>query len=331
MGSLLTTEQVCAPERLAFWIDAICDTYVMLECDPLDDRQAFNGSIQHHQLSSLELSRVNASAQRVRHTKRQIAKATEDYFLVSIQTQGRGVVRQDGRDAVLAPGDFALYDSTRPYELYFEQQFEQVVLMLPGSALRSQLSGTDRMTATTVCGQRGAGHLMISMIETLQREVANFEPASAAAVAESVVSILVAGLRTLPVLSSPDASELMLLHREQIKAFVRAHLRDPSLSIALIAHSLRLSVSTVHRAFTGQPMSLSQWLWGLRLDAIKSELVDIVNQHRSASDIVFSWGFNDAAHFSRAFKERFELSPRAFRQRSRDLMDSALPTLNSQV
>ena len=36
--------------------------------------------------------------------------------------------------------------------------------------------------------------------------------------------------------------------------------------------------------------------------------------HRSVSDIAFSWGFNDAAHFSRAFKERFRVTPKEFRQ-----------------
>ena len=30
--------------------------------------------------------------------------------------------------------------------------------------------------------------------------------------------------------------------------------------------------------------------------------------------IAFGWGFNDAAHFSRAFRERFRRSPREWRQ-----------------
>ena len=34
------------------------------------------------------------------------------------------------------------------------------------------------------------------------------------------------------------------------------------------------------------------------------------------SDIAFSWGFNDAAHFSRSFKEQYGMSPREFRQQA---------------
>ena len=93
---------------------------------------------------------------------------------------------QDGRSARLARGDFALYDSTRPYELRCEGPFQQYVLMLPGPTLRTGLRDTRGLTASTVSGQRGAGHLMISMIETLALDIDTLAPESAAAVADSV-------------------------------------------------------------------------------------------------------------------------------------------------
>lgn len=34
----------------------------------------------------------------------------------------------------------------------------------------------------------------------------------------------------------------------------------------------------------------------------------------SISEICFRWGFNGSAHFSRAFREQYGLSPREFRQ-----------------
>ena len=48
------------------------------------------------------------------------------------------MVSQDGRDALLGPGDFALYDSTRPYQLQFDDDFQQFVLKLPGPTLRTR-------------------------------------------------------------------------------------------------------------------------------------------------------------------------------------------------
>ena len=68
--------------------------------------------------------------------------------------------------------------------------------------------------------------------------------------------------------------------------------------------ALRLSPSNVHRAFAGEPLSLSGWIWAQRLDGARRDLCDPVLLRRSISEIAFDWGYNDAAHFSRAFRAR---------------------------
>lgn len=315
---LLSTAGLPEAERTAYWVDAVCDAYVQLECEPLAGRGRIDGEIRLERLSTLQLSRVTASAQQVRRTPRQIARASEDFFLVSIQSRGEGEVHQDGRCARLTPGDFALYDSTRPYELRFGADFQQIVLMLPGPALRAELRGTEALTAQAVSGRRGAGHLMIEMIRTLAQDIATLEPASAAAVAHSVTQILVAGLRTLPAAQPAPVSSLTALHRAQIKAHVQQHLADPALDVARIAAALRLSPSTVHRVFAGEPCSVSEWIWGQRLERLARDLADPALRRRSVSALAFALGFNDAAHVSRAFKARFGCSPREYRARHGD-------------
>ncbi|MEO7007556.1 MAG: AraC family ligand binding domain-containing protein, partial [Caldimonas sp.] len=214
MTQVLSTDSVARRDRPAYWIDAICDAYVQLECETLADGGGIDGEIRVDTLATLELSRVTATAQHVRRTAAKIARSTEDYFLVSIQTVGHGMVLQDGRSAALMPGDFALYDSTRPYDLVFEGDFQQYVLMLPGAMLRSELRDTHRLTGQRVAGTRGAGHLMISMIRTLAQDIGTLEPESAAAVAASVTNILIAGLRALPGGQSAPLSHRAAFHLE---------------------------------------------------------------------------------------------------------------------
>lgn len=313
MSQLLSTAAVEPSRQLAYWTEMVCDTYVQLDCDAAADAHTIEGEIAVDQLATLQLSRVTATAQHVRRTPARIARTSEDYFLVSIQARGTGAVVQDGRHAKLAPGDFALYDSTRPYELLFDGPFQQYVLKLPGPTLRTALRDTHRLTATSVCGARGAGHLMIGMIRTLAADIETLAPESAVAVADSVTQILIAGLSALPAAQQPALSNLIALHREQIKACVRARLREPGLSVASIAAQLRLASSTLHRAWAGEPCSLADWVWAQRLDAARRDLCDPALATRNVSEIAFSWGFNDAAHFSRAFRARFGCSPRALR------------------
>jgi hypothetical protein len=58
------------------------------------------------------------------------------------------MVVQDGREVRLGPGDFACYDSTRPYTLSFGDAFEQLVLHMPRALL------LDRLATGTVPGRR---------------------------------------------------------------------------------------------------------------------------------------------------------------------------------
>jgi AraC-like DNA-binding protein len=308
-----TTDAVEPSQRLAFWTDMVCDTYVQLDCDAAAGHSSIEGAIQAAALATLQLSQVTSTPQVVRRTPAKIARASEDYFLVSIQTQGEGTILQDGRAARLAPGDFVLYDSTRPYELRFEVPFQQYVLRLPGPSLRTQLRDTHALTASTVCGQRGAGHLMIGMIQTLAADITTLAPASAHAVAESVTQILIAGLSALPAAGQQPVTQLAAYHREQVKACVRARLRDPALTVASVAAQLRLSPSTLHRAWAGEACSIAEWIWSQRLDAARRDLCDPNLAARGVSEIAFSWGFNDAAHFSRAFRARFACSARELR------------------
>ena len=315
MPHLLSTTDVAPRQRLAYWSDMVCDTYVQLDCEAPAGASTIEGSIASAELAALSLSQVTATAQLVHRTPARIARANEDFFLVSIQTDGRGRVVQDGREAVLAPGDFALYDSTRPYTLAFDGDFQQYVLMLPGRLLRTALPGTERLTATAVSGQRGAGHLMINMIRTLAADIDTLAPESAVAVADSVTQILIAGLSALPAAKRVPLSQLRAYHLERIKACVRARLRDPALTVGSVAAELKMSPSTLHRAWGSEACSLADWIWAQRLDAAHRELCDPGLAGRGVSEIAFAWGFSDAAHFSRAFRARFGRSPREVRPR----------------
>ena len=311
MARVLSTAQVDARDRLAYWTDAVCDAYVQLDCSVPSD-EAVSGEIRINTLATLELSKVTATAQRVRRTPSLIARAAEDYFLVSIQIAGVGVVRQDGREAVLAPGDFALYDSTRPYELDFAADFQQYVLMLPRPTLHAAPRRTETLTARPVRGSRGAGHLTIQMIRTLGETLDELEPASAAAVAQSVEHIVMAGLSTLDA-AAPAPEPEQAARREQVKACARARLHDPGLTVATLAAALHTSVSTLHRAFADEPYTISEWIWAQRLDGVRADLCNPALRARTLTELAFSWGFVDASHFSRAFKARFGCSPRELR------------------
>src|ERR1700752_4380233 len=100
MSQVLTTDSVAPDQRLAYWVDLICQTYVQLGCEAVRDGP-FDGSIRTDHLPGLDLSVVNSGPQRVLRTPLEIARSTDDYFIVSIQTRGRALISQDGRTAAM--------------------------------------------------------------------------------------------------------------------------------------------------------------------------------------------------------------------------------------
>ena len=310
----LSTRGVPAVDRFSYWVDMICVMYARLECERPADGEIF-GEITFSQLGPIDFTHLRSNVHHVRRTNSLIRLDGEDRYLVQIQRGGRSVVRQDGREAVLVPGDFVIYDTTRPYELHFEDQYHDlVVVRLPHTALASHVAGLEELTATTVPGTCAAGNLLLSMIDTLQRDIDRLHPSSAMGVAEGITGIVAAGLRSLPGANTRRSSTLSAYHVARVKAYVMEQLRDPSLSIATIATAMRLSPDYLSRLFRSEPVPLSRMIWHQRLEACRRELSDPRQARRGVSDVAFSWGFNDAAHFSRKFKEQYGTTPREWRQ-----------------
>jgi AraC family transcriptional regulator, positive regulator of tynA and feaB len=101
----------------------------------------------------------------------------------------------------------------------------------------------------------------------------------------------------------------------QILQYIETHLTDTTLTPAEIAGALGVSVRHVHRLFSRQGSTVADWIRAQRLRHCRKDLADPYLHRKSITEIAFFWGFNDSAHFSRAFKQEFGTCPRTFRSR----------------
>ncbi len=74
------------------------------------------GSIRGHWVGRLMVTDVQSTERDIRRTPRLISKADNAYFQVAVVASGVDRVSQDGRPAVLHPGDPVLYETTRPFQ-----------------------------------------------------------------------------------------------------------------------------------------------------------------------------------------------------------------------
>ncbi len=163
MKTVLTTTDINERKRAQFWQDAVCDTFVELDCQMRADRPFF-GELSTTQCDGLHFSNVRSETQIVRRTRTRIRRAREEVMLISLQVSGDGVITQDGREAHLRPGDFACYDSTRPYTLQFNAAFEQLVLHMPREAMVRRIGRTEAWTARRVEAASPVGSLVLPFV-----------------------------------------------------------------------------------------------------------------------------------------------------------------------
>lgn len=311
MAELLTTEQMGLRDRLPFWRDMVCDTFVELECEPAVDGP-FSGSITNASVGDIQFSDVSSLAQRVRRTRSKIASSDLDYFLLSVQTKGRGLLKQDGRSALLNPGDFALYDTTRPYDLHFDDDFSQLVLRLPRSIVNGRLAEAEQLTALRVMGDRGAGMLASMFLRQLHAQIGDIDELSVARLHASAVDLLATALAE-QLGAHAQVSEGQILLRRRVAAFIDVNLGNPNLNCEFIATQHNISERYLRKLFESSQMSVSEWIWSRRLDQAHRDLADPLHDHLSITAIGYDSGFKDSAHFSRAFRSKFGVSPSAFR------------------
>lgn len=312
LGELHSTKDVSKRQRFSYWQDLICDILVNLDCSapqPAD----FTGSIYNQYFANLQISTMVSDQMSLFRSPQRIARAREDYFLVAIEGRSRSFGAQDGREALLDKSDFALFDSTRPYDVGFKPGFQHFVIKIPRKALLNRVGPVHNLTGMRIRGDRGAGRLASQFFRTLQEELNHLDEATATRLGETGLDLLAAALADMSAEARLDGKATRAAWVARIKSFINSHLGDPTLSPAMIAAALGVSTRYLSMLFADEEMSIERFIWDRRLKKCLAALGDPAQKGCTISAIAFGWGFSDMSHFSRSFRERFGLSPREYR------------------
>jgi AraC-like DNA-binding protein len=314
MGALLSTTGLPERQRFAFWQDAVCDTFVELDCERLSDR-AFSGEIARVEAGSAGFSVVRSQEHRVVRTPARIRRAREEAVLVSLQLSGSAAIVQDGREARLAPGDFALYDSTRPYSLSLLGDFEMLVLQVERQRLMRWLGRTEPLTARALSAATPTGAIASSFLASVAATVGRMERQTAERMSDIALALIATAFGEAANAAAPlGHSRVALLYRA--KALIDAEIHDPGLNTSVIAARLGIAPRTLQDLFHAEETTVSDWIWRRRLEKARRDLADPALAGETVTQIALACGFRDMAHFSRRFRREFGRAPREVREAS---------------
>lgn len=310
----MSIEETFTTDRFAGWVEAVRQTYVALDMTVLDDAP-FRAGIDSTLLGDAVFAELHATAQHVERRPSEIARSSVEYALLFLQQSGTMTVRQDGRDVRLAPGTATIVDTSRPYVLHVPEPIRQITLRCPRHQLRSRLRSMRAVTAARMADNSPTGALLAGTLRTLARERRHLMPAQGEAVGRHLLDLLAISLDATPEAGAAIVSRGSAALLARIKAYLGDNLADPALTPAKIAAAHNISTRHLHRLFHEHGDSVGSAIRRGRLERCHADLEDPRQRARSITEIALRWGFNDSAHFSRAFRLQFGVPPRALRKR----------------
>ncbi len=313
MSMRFSTDDAPGHRRLALWQDIVCDVYVQLDCKS-DLGLDFRGAVSRASLGPASCSEVSSGRQHVLRTPSRIARASEDFILVALGKHGAGGITQDGRDVLVRPGEFALYDTTRPYELHFDAPFTQTIFQIPRALLQRRLGNFEMLTATLFSSARPMERLAHDFIAAAVDAADSVDADTGARLADQALDLIAMALGERvgnhPLPTTTHRSAMLF----RLKSHIAARLSDPQLSLASTAAALGVSPRYVNNLLAYEDTSFQRHVLAQRLVRCERDLTAAHHAHRQISEIAFDWGFNDLTHFGRAFRERYGQSPRDWRR-----------------
>jgi len=319
------TGQVDPPDRLAAWRELVNRVFLPLAITPLAGRGrsgAFEASVTGRGLGGVQVWLIEASPMSAVRARPHIEASGDDYLL-ALHVRGSAHGAQDGREVALGPGDFALFDSGRPYAISFTGPgvFRHVVFQVPRASLDAR-GATGAVTARRVPAASRAGRLVSPYLRTLARPAPSepdvlrggplrelAEPYPGYPLGEAFIDagldLAVGALRTV----AGYAGRRRGSAGRELRDYALAHLGDPGLSPEAVALACYVSVRQLHRVFAREGLTFGGWVREQRLRRCRDDLADPALSHLSAAEIAARWGFRSAAHFTRAFRARYGDTP----------------------
>ena len=307
----LSTQGLGRTKRLEFWNDVVCDTFTSLTVDV--PRSEIEARMRRQELGELRFAIADSTAATVTHSREQAGRSPDAYFLLHLQLAGNSVNEQSGREVVLSPGDLTLVDSTRPYRVAFECPTSMLVIRLPRARLREYVACAEDLVVRSMPRSNTANRLAARFIRDLWRNLPRAEAeGSQRHLTDVLMSVTAAACATVAPATIACSSRAAALRIRLIES-IEANLWDPDLDPASIARKGRISLRYLHALFQEQGESVSRYLLRRRLEVSARLLRDPLRAASSVTQIACEHGFKSSAHFCRAFRERYGMTPSDFR------------------
>jgi AraC-like DNA-binding protein len=295
-------------------------------CGPLDieytQDRPFSARLEFTHLGRLELSNISSAGERLVRTPRCIATAdSDDLALVINRGSAPMLVHQKGREALLTAGAMALVCNATSGAITCGADNGWLFVQAPRRQLMALVGDAEDLVSMSLDrGQPAMRHLRRYLDILLEPDGLEDDALLSSHIETTLIDLMALVLgagRDAAVLASMRG--LRAARLQSIMAAIRTAFDDPDFSIHAVAAQVGLSPRYVQDLLHETGASFTERVLEQRLQKARTMLTGQRFAGYKIIDIALASGFNEASHFNRSFRRRFDASPSDMRARVRPL------------
>ena len=308
-STVFTTDPLQGEDRFEAWRASIA---VVFDVAPLerDAPDHFSASVTGTHLGALLVGDLRFGSQQFSRGAPRVARDGVDHYLVQWYRSG-GFVGQhdDGVDMHVRAGDITVFDLGRTQRTYADPS-RVLSLVVPrevaGDAFASGPQGGDLHGVVLRQGTTLNG-LLADYLQSLHRRLPQVTLAEAPSVVQATTQMLAACLCPSRRTMEQAREQVQGVTLARIQQHIARNLGAP-LSPELLCRTFGISRSLLYRLF--EPLGgVAHYVQQRRLARAFHALANPVNRQLRVAEIASRTGFASEAHFSRAFRAAFGLTP----------------------
>ncbi len=295
------------------WKDVVERSVLSFHFD-CDRPRSFKGAVHRQSLAGVNFVGMESEKHAAYRDRDTMCAADMGYYVMTLQMSGQLRMSQDDRTAVLRPGTFALYDSSRPATLVSSDDYRSVCLRFSKEWLGARHDDPlADVVATPFDTGTGLSSPVWGMALSLYRSLDSLGPSGPLAV-RNLMDLVTTMLRTelgqRDVEGAPHREALL----QRVREYIDTQLPDPELDPQAIAAAHYISTRYLHSLFESTNHTVAEWIRARRIELCRRDLADPRLRELSVAAIAVRWGFKRPSHFGQVFKRETGTTPAEFRR-----------------
>ncbi|WP_448661956.1 acetamidase/formamidase family protein [Sphingomonas sp. CJ20] len=236
-------------------------------------------------------------------------------FWLSLLLDGTAHLASGPEQLLLSDGDIVCGRGESVGRHVFSSDNRTLIVRVPQSLLTSRLKAPLPEVPRRIGTDAGAARVFSGMLRALADGIGEITTDQARPVEMALPEFLLASLLdNAPPKALGGAAGMRAALLERIFQTIEIRLGDPDLNYQQVAAEHGISPRYLQKLFESIDDSFGHYVKVRRLERCRLDLRSPLHVQKSISDILFQWGFNDSASFSRAFREQYGISPREYRK-----------------